>query len=368
MNLRQKPNGIWMVDYEDETGARRRVSTGLRDKAEAKKRAREIVMGIDVPPPPGAAPPKPGTSAAKGVTMREVFDLCCTHDGPWTPRAARSQATIKSTIKVLEPLIGAVPVREVSYARLCELQQELLGRGYAPGTVQRKMHMVGKALSWAVVKGLLHARPNMPKTLKVDSRKRVLLPHEEALIFDLIETRVAAEPQRPWTRFRHLIRYLLDTGCRLGEALATETTWIGQVQGGPAVTIPAHVTKTRKARTVPLTQRVVETLPFLRITSQGGKLFPMKKQTVWYMWDTIREDARLAHKVDLSDVVLHSLRHTCLTRLLQGGLPLERVSDWAGHADVKITAGIYGHLEVADLHVGTSILEGTAPARGLRVA
>jgi hypothetical protein len=42
MNLKQKPSGIWVVDYIDpQSGARRRVSTEARDKGEARIRARD---------------------------------------------------------------------------------------------------------------------------------------------------------------------------------------------------------------------------------------------------------------------------------------------------------------------------------------
>lgn len=30
MKLRQKPNGMWLVDFEDEDGNRRRVSTKIK--------------------------------------------------------------------------------------------------------------------------------------------------------------------------------------------------------------------------------------------------------------------------------------------------------------------------------------------------
>lgn len=39
MILRQKPNDIWAVDFEGDTGVRHHVSTGIKEKTEAKKRA-----------------------------------------------------------------------------------------------------------------------------------------------------------------------------------------------------------------------------------------------------------------------------------------------------------------------------------------
>ena len=46
----------------------------------------------------------------------------------------------------------------------------------------------------------------------------------------------------------------------------------------------------------------------------GVRLFPFRPARVWYMWDNVRGDLRAAGR-NLDDAVLHTLRHTCLTRL-----------------------------------------------------
>jgi len=39
----------------------------------------------------------------------------------------------------------------------------------------------------------------------------------------------------------------------------------------------------------------------------------------------------------------HSLRHTCLTNLRKGSMPISKVSDWAGHSSTDITERVYTH-------------------------
>lgn len=51
---------------------------------------------------------------------------------------------------------------------------------------------------------------------------------------------------------------------------------------------------------------------------------------------------------------------------LQRGMPLVKVSKWAGHANIKITAGTYGHLEIGDLIDAVDLIDGSEPARGLK--
>lgn len=43
----------------------------------------------------------------------------------------------------------------------------------------------------------------------------------------------------------------------------------------------------------------------------------------------------------------HELRHSCASVLISMGFNLKDVQEWLGHADIKMTANIYSHLDVA---------------------
>ena len=75
MKLRQKPNGMWLVDFEDEDGNRRRVSTKI--KTAPSRAASSPAMPVVPRPLNGALcnalpakrnrlPPPPGAIAARG--------------------------------------------------------------------------------------------------------------------------------------------------------------------------------------------------------------------------------------------------------------------------------------------------------------
>ena len=78
------------------------------------------------------------------------------------------------------------------------------------------------------------------------------------------------------------------------------------------------------------------------------------------MLKNIREDLGKVG-IDISDVTLHTLRHTALTRLARGGMDLRRLQLWAGHSDPKITAERYVHTRADDLVGGLDILNGSGP-------
>jgi integrase len=355
--LKQKPSGIWFVEFEGDGGERRRVSTNTRDKQIAREKMRDIVLGLDKPAPQSR-------SGDSRLTMSDLFDRA--QKTVWAPGEAKSQATIRSNIKILEPLIGSVAVADMNYTRLEDLALELKAKGYAPATIKRKMDMISKALRMATIwtdergRPLLAAKPKMP-TIRVSNLKdRVLERHEEVAVFNAIEQRRQDEPGRQWFRFASLIRFLLDTGARLGEALNTGPEALSTRQGHRFVTFARYRTKNDKPRTVPLTPAAAEALDALmphlgRLDDGSLGFFPMSNGTAWYMWDNIREDLKKAG-LNIDDVTLHTLRHTALTRLAQGGMGLLQLQKWAGHSDPKITADRYTHLQPGDLLGGLDIL------------
>lgn len=55
----------------------------------------------------------------------------------------------------------------------------------------------------------------------------------------------------------------------------------------------------------------------------------------------------LLKKNNLPHIRFHELRHSCASFLIQKGFTLKDVQEWLGHADIKMTANIYSHLDVS---------------------
>ena len=370
MRLFQKATGIWSVDFVDPGGTRRRVSTGERDYAAAFKQGKRLATGkvepiIDRAPEP-ASPPRPKATPATAWTMDTLWTHC--ERTVWSPRLCRSQATILSNLKILRTVMVPSPDtgRPMRFADLIPtmvrkqtldaLTAALFERGYASATVKRKVDMVGRSLAEAVDLDLISGRPKMPTIDSGKPRERVITEAEEACVFAVVASRTQEEPGRPWRRYGHLLRFLMDTACRLGEALALRRSWIDETAQGWVLNIPGSTTKNGKGRSIPLTPAIVESLPFLEANAANdGRLFPLSAGTAQYFWrENVVPDAKLAG-FDLSDAVLHTFRHTKLTRLAK--LPtfgIHRVSTWAGHSDISITAKVYAKLDVNDLWGGVA--------------
>jgi integrase len=59
-------------------------------------------------------------------------------------------------------------------------------------------------------------------------------------------------------------------------------------------------------------------------------------------WSEIREEAGLAATRP------HDLRHTCVTLLLDLGVPPHVVRDIVGHSDIEVTMTIYAHVSLEE--------------------
>jgi integrase len=64
---------------------------------------------------------------------------------------------------------------------------------------------------------------------------------------------------------------------------------------------------------------------------------PMEPDNLRRSWGRIRKTAKLG------DVRFHDIRHTCVSLLLDLGVPPHIVRDIVGHSDIEVTMTIYAH-------------------------
>lgn len=127
-----------------------------------------------------------------------------------------------------------------------------------------------------------------------------------------------------------VIRFLLYSGCRRGEAYAAKWDDIDEC----ANTLHIRGTKTDTSdRIIPLYPKLktfLKELPKINeyiLPQLGDKSLPYR-----YL------------KKILPNHKLHDLRHTFATRALEQGIPMKIVQQWLGHSNFSTTADIYSHV------------------------
>jgi integrase len=217
--------------------------------------------------------------------------------------------------------------------------------GLAPGGADRVL---------AVTSRLLRASSEwddgpkaVPKVkLLKESKPRmyVLSQSDEARLFEAVikaETAHAVGARIDGQHCLQLFRVLLESGMRLGEALNLRWPDIVDAGGGKMIRLwrRDELKTSSSVRTIPVTPECQDALDKCSHL-KGGPFATLTKQRAGRAW---RNAKRIAGIED-EDCVIHSLRHTCATRLLEAVGDIKLVQEWLGHSTIVTTARIYAHV------------------------
>jgi integrase len=118
----------------------------------------------------------------------------------------------------------------------------------------------------------------------------------------------------------------------------------------PTVTVPAGITKNRKAALLPVRpDHAAELRAWLAGQDRGKVLFPVAGKQVQLALHKDLEDAGIARVEDGKTFDFHGLRHSFITHLARAGVPLATTQRLARHSDPRLTACTYTHLGISDL-------------------
>lgn len=163
------------------------------------------------------------------------------------------------------------------------------------------------------------ARPKLPP-----GRDRRLQGDEERRLLD------AASPD-----FAAVIRFVLATCLRRGEVAALR--WEQVDLKRRCLTLSATDTKTRTARTVPLSPAALEVLRSVP-RQLGGSVFGMSANAISMCWK------RVIDKTGIKNLTFHDLRHEAISRLFENtDLDVMEIRAISGHKTLQMLAR-YTHL------------------------
>ena len=211
-------------------------------------------------------------------------------------------------------------------------------KGNRNSTINRKMSLLSKLLRKHYKNGHINRLPEFNKLPENNSRVRFLSFEEEDRLFASLGD---IEPD-----YRYLSIILVDTGARIGEALRVR--W----SDNHKKTITFWETKSKTPRTLPVTERVDETLRYLRQDRLTGPFGHIKYYKFLRAWNEAKNRCDLAGD---RLVVPHILRHTCASRLAQSGVDIKRIQEFLGHKTLQMTLR-YAHLSPKHLEVCADVL------------
>jgi integrase len=350
--VRRNPRGVfekipgsggWWICYWDAQGRKRREKAGTRGMAVKlyQKRKTEALQGKKLPEMMRRATmPTLRSFAQKFIDAIQVRSAA-------KPKTVEFYAQQMTRLLEFEPLANA-HLDAIDESLIESFVQSRRGepsraganrkkprpldpeKTVSPATVNRALATLRRLLRLAQEWRVIDRVPRM-RLLPGERNRELILTHTQERLY----LEMAAQP------LKDVATLILDTGLRIGEALALEWADIHlqPANGAKFGYLHVHDGKSRFARrNVPLTARVRAMLEKRKAETQAPWVFseegsrPMRNSSIDHLHRTLRGKLKMP-----APFVLHSLRHTYGTRLGEAGADAFTIMRLMGHSSVTVS-------------------------------
>lgn len=249
------------------------------------------------------------------------------------------------------PVLGRRRLDEITALDIERLVSRLRRKGLSDGSIRNAVVPLKALLRWAVRRGVIEHDPSTAVTLPGRSRAtsvRALLDDELAALMD------ALPPDG-----RLVVDLLASTGLRASEAMGLRWKHVDFGNRRITVEIRRHGRNIAPPKTgtsrrmVPISERLVtllrEELARQDAPPEGFVLLSPRGKPLDHHNFMRRTFDPARREAGLEWAGLHTLRHTCATRLIRKGATALQVQRWLGHSSVAFTMETYVHLDDGDL-------------------
>jgi len=283
--------------------------------------------------------PKPQDHAP--TTFRKFADEWCARRGYQLVRPADNDSRLKLICGFVLPgtdppmIFGEKPVVDITTGDIEAYRHHRRTQKRSAVTINHDLKLLRKMFAWGIRERLLTATP-----FKVAGESVIRLdpesPREERLTSEEAERKLfaAASPH-----LRGVITAMLETCCRPGEILSLQ--WQDVDLETRELTIRAEKAKTRRARRLPISSRLLAILEMRRLDPSGkpyqpdayvfGNQLGKRVTSIRTAWENAREAA------GLKGFQLRDLRHEAASRFEEAGVLTTDVSKFLGHRNLTTT-------------------------------
>lgn len=219
--------------------------------------------------------------------------------------------------ELLEIVAGSTDIKNINSKVINKLIETLRAKGNTNTTINSKLAYISSLLTYALVNELITSKPHIP-TFKITSTKDRYLDDDEISLL-----LVHCKEHNLWELYK-VILIGLNTGMRINEILSLTPDSIDNGY------IRIWTNKTNKPHSIPMNSVVAEIL-------KDDVTFNLNYAQIQHQFK------KVTRELNLSDVTLHTLRHTFCSKLVQKNIPLTTIQQLANHKSYTTTLR-YAHL------------------------
>ncbi|MFT4850456.1 MAG: integrase [Sediminicola sp.] len=222
--------------------------------------------------------------------------------------------------KSLVKFFGDITLGSITSANVASFREKRLRiDGMSESTTRKEMELLQRLYKFADIELDVKTTNPVNKVKKPSGAKirEVVINHRQ---LEHILEEVSS-------KYHDYFRLLMETACRRSELLYLKTSWVDLNKR--VIHLPAEITKTGFARGVPLSKSAILILePLLDIARK--ELFRWKGESMTQCF------SRAVKKLGYKDVVVHTLRHSCLSYYGRLGFSVFQLRAISGHRSVRM--------------------------------
>ena len=300
---------VYMLDYKDLDGNRRRESLGHANKRKAERardqKDKELRMCV---------------SGYGSMRLREFIADSFRRTGKQIRQSTRT--SYRGVMDQFIELIGNIDVQSVTIKHGERFRQACFDKENTDATVNRKIRAIKRMFQLGVERGQIEENPfRFLKKPRCRKKKVVVFRDEECQTL-LLNAKEVTDSQ--CVNWRLLIAFALETGMRKSELLNLK--WEDVSLDNRTIHIPDS--KNGSSRTIPISSYAIVVLEVM-YQRDGSKVFPTTSSAAFQSW------RRLVIRAGIEGLHFHDLRHEAISRFFERGLSIADVALISGHKDVK---------------------------------
>jgi integrase len=244
--------------------------------------------------------------------------------------------------KHVQQCFGDTEIGDITESRASKFIDYLNGKHLKGETVNLYLTLLRSVWKWAIKRGLILVNPWLEMSVQAEPRQapKPFTREEIGQILKGFEE----------DYYQDFVRFLLGTGCRIGEAIALNwdaisedcsEVWIGRSWDSKGKRVKS--TKTNETRVIPVSPGIQEMLQNKRNDQTDGLVFPAQKGGFIDRHNFINRHWKpLLKRLEIPYRPPYNSRHTRWSHEISGGMDIATAAAYAGNRPRTMLNRYYG--------------------------